>query len=94
MAPLVAELDELRRRRDDIAALVADGLLEGTNARRRALDLTDQIDTLRERRSALRSRSPLTDAAQLRALPRRWDRVPVLARRRVQIELGQSTSGP
>lgn len=88
VAPLVTELDELRRRRDDIAGLVADGLLEGTNARRRAQDLTDQIDTLSERLSALRSRSPLTDAAQLRALPRRWDRLPVLDRRRVLTELG------
>lgn len=87
-APLVAEIDSLRQRRDDIIDLMAEGVLDGANARRRAQGLTEQIDLLSERLSAIRAKSPMTDLAMTKQIPRRWSKLPVLDQRRIISELG------
>jgi hypothetical protein len=86
--PLLAELDDLRHRRDDLAELVADGLLDGSNARRRAQGLASRINALEERLSALRAKSPSTDIALVKSIPRRWKKLSVLDKRRILSELG------
>ena len=87
-APVLRELEELRRRRDDIAGMVADGLLDGLGARPRLQDLAARIAALEGRLSALRAKSPGTDIALVKSIPRRWKKLSVLDKRRILAELG------
>ena len=86
--PLEAELGDLRARRDDLADLVADGLLDRLKARERAQDLTTRIDALTRRLDALRAESPLTDLALAASIPERWEELALVDQRRVIQELG------
>lgn len=86
--PLKAELATLRKRRDDIADLMGDGLLDRRKARQQAALLTEKIDRTAERLAALRRESPLTDLALARSIPSRWQRLGILDKRRVIQELG------
>lgn len=87
-APLQEELRTLRKRRDDIADLLADGLLDRRKARQQAQDLTSKIDARAAKLAAMRRESPLTDLALARSIPTRWRRLSVLDKRRVIEELG------
>lgn len=53
-AHVEAEIGELRRRRDDLAALVADGLLTGAAARPRLQDLAERLAKLEAERAPRR----------------------------------------
>lgn len=87
-APLQDEIAALRKRRDDITDLLADGLLDRRKARAQATDLTAKIEARTARLAALRRESPLTDLALARSIPTRWKRLSVLDKRRVIEELG------
>ena len=87
-APLQAEIAELRKRRENVTDLLAEGLLDRRRARQQASDLTARIDTLSGRLAAMRKESPLTDLALARSIPTRWKNMPVLERRRVIEDLG------
>jgi DNA invertase Pin-like site-specific DNA recombinase len=87
-APIQAELAALRRRRDDIADLLADGLLDRRKARAQAVELTQKIETRQARLTAMRRASPLTDLALARSIPTRWKGLGVLDKRRVIEDLG------
>lgn len=88
LAPLDEEIRGLRKRRDDIADLVADGLIERRKARAQLTQITERLDALTKRRSALRRKSPTTDLALARSVPRRWAGLDVMAKRRVISDLG------
>jgi len=87
-APLEAELSELHRRRDDIADLLADGLLSRQKAREKAEVLTSEIEALTRRLDALRGDSPLTALALAESIPERWASLSITARRRAIEESG------
>lgn len=87
-APLEAELKTLRARRDDIADLVADGLLDRAKARDKAQELTDKIDGVSRRLDAMRAESPLTDLALAESVPDKWEAMPLVAQRQVIQALG------
>lgn len=87
-APLQAEIAALRKRREDITDLLADGILDRRRARVQATELTQRIDGLAGRLAAMRRESPLTDLALARAVPTRWRKLSVLDRRRVIEEIG------
>ena len=87
-APIQAELAALRKRREDVTDLLADGLLDRRRARQQAADLTAKIDTASQRLAAMRRESPLTDLALARSISSRWKGLSVLERRRVIEELG------
>lgn len=87
-APLQTELAALRKRREDITDLLADGILDRRRARQQATELTAKIDATAARLASMRRESPLTDLALARSVPARWGRLGVLERRRVIEELG------
>lgn len=87
-SPIQAEIAALRRRRDAIADLLADGLLDRRKARQQATDLTEKLASHRARLAAMRRHSPLTDLALSRSIPKRWEALSVLDKRRVIEELG------
>lgn len=86
--PVLAELADLRSRREAIVDLIADGHLARREARERLDALADRIEALSARLAAMRRHSPLTDLALSRAMPKRWRSLQVLERRRVIDELG------
>lgn len=86
--PLEAERRDLEARRNDLADLVADGLLDRVKARERAQGLTERIDALTRRLTAMRADSPLTDLALAASIPERWNELPLVAQRRVIEEVG------
>lgn len=87
-APIQSEIAALRKRREDITDLLADGILDRRRARAQATELTQRIDALADRLAAMRRESPLTDLALARAVPSRWRKLSVLDRRRVIEEIG------
>ncbi|MGP6172062.1 recombinase family protein [Microbacterium sp. A204] len=87
-APLQDEMAALRKRREDITDLLADGILDRRSARAKATELTQRIDALSGRLAAMRRESPLTDLALARSVPSRWRKLRVLDRRRVIEEIG------
>ncbi len=87
-APLTEELADLRKRRDAVADLVADGLITKRKAREQLQELAERIDRAQSRLRSLRSKSPLSDIALARDIPRRWANLPVLDKRRIIAELG------
>lgn len=90
IAPLDEEIADVSRRRNAIVSMVADGLLDRRAARDQATRLTDRLESLRKRRAVLRSRSPLTDLALSRSVPKRWEALPLVDQRRVIVELGMT----
>lgn len=91
-APVQAELAALRKQRENLTDLLADGLLDRRRGRARAADLTEKIDAASARLAAMRRESPLTDLALARSIPTRWRRLGVLERRRVIEEMGLQVS--
>jgi site-specific DNA recombinase len=87
-APVQEELAALRKRRDDVTDLLADGLMDRRTARDKLTDLTAKIDARTAKLAAMRKESPLTDLALARSIPARWKRLTVLDRRRVIEDLG------
>lgn len=87
-APIQSELAALRKRREDITDLLADGILDRRRARQQATDLTTKIDATAAKLAAMRRESPLTDLALARSIPSRWNRLGILDQRRVIEELG------
>lgn len=85
--PLEDELESLRGRRDDLAAMLADGILSREAVTDQARALTGRIDVLARRVDALRTDSPLTDLALAESIPATWDELPLPAKRRVIQEL-------
>lgn len=88
VAPLVDEIADLRKRRDDVGDLLAEGLLSKVKARETLTDLNARIERLTRQRDALRREGPLTDLALAASVPDRWADLPVLAKRRAITELG------
>ena len=86
--PIQREIATLRKRRDDITDLLADGILDRRKAHTQATALTEKIDALSGRLAAMRRESPLTDLGLARSIPTRWKKLGVLDRRRVIEELG------
>lgn len=80
---LRASAAELRGRRDDLAGLLADGLLSATAVRTRSQELTGRIRELEDRISRALGESPvlvLTAAADVAAA---WDGMPLRERKQV-----------
>ncbi|CAO1650563.1 recombinase family protein [Salinibacterium sp. NYA9b] len=86
-APLEEELTTLRERRDDLAALLADGLLSRDVVREKAEDMTHRIKVLEARLDFMRTASPLTDLVLAESVPARWEALPLPMKRRVLSEL-------
>lgn len=87
-APLKAEADALRRRRDNVLDLLAEGVLDKRRARQQAGDLTTKIEALTAKVAAMRKESPLTDLALARSIPTKWAKLSTLDQRRVIGEIG------
>ncbi|WP_158579872.1 recombinase family protein [Geodermatophilus marinus] len=80
---LRAEAAELRSRRDDLAGLLADGLLSASAVRERSGQLTQRINGLEDRISRVLGESPLavlTAAEDVRAA---WEALPLRDRKQV-----------
>lgn len=88
LAPLEAELAELRRNRTNVADLVGEGLLSRREARTKLEELGNRIERVQSRLNALRAESPLTDLALARSIPSRWRRLSLIEKRRVIADLG------
>ncbi|MBD3941692.1 recombinase family protein [Microbacterium sp. NEAU-LLC] len=81
--PLQKEIDKLERGRRNVTDMLGDGLMDRRTARRKLEDLTAKLDAKRARLKALRQASPLTDLAAARSIPKRWESLSVLDKRRV-----------
>lgn len=90
IAPIKAELEELRRRRANVANLVGDGLLSRREAREKLTELGQLIENAEARFAAMRRKSPLGDLALAKSVPSRWRKMSVVERRRVIADLGVS----
>lgn len=82
-APHEEELSTLRRRRDDLAALLAEGVLSRAAVREQAATLTARIDRLQARLDALRADDPVTDLALAESVVDRWDALPLPKKRQI-----------
>ncbi len=87
-APLQADIAALRKRREDVTDLLAEGVLDRRRARQQAAELSSRIDALTARLAAMRKESPLTDLALARSIPSKWRNLSVLDKRRVIEDLG------
>lgn len=83
LAPLEEELQTLRMRRDDLAAMLGEGILSRDAVSDQAKALTARIDALARRLDALRADSPVTDLALAASVPERWAALPVPTKRQV-----------
>ncbi|MDZ8275675.1 recombinase family protein [Microbacterium aquimaris] len=81
VAPLEDELQTLRTRRDDLAAMLADGILSREAVADQAKALTGKIDALMRRVDALRAGSPVTDLALAESVPGRWEQLALPTKR-------------
>jgi site-specific DNA recombinase len=80
---LQSEADELRRRRDSLAAILADGLLDADAVRQQARKLTDRIDTLSRRIEAALGTSPVAELATSDDVAATWAGLSIQAKREV-----------
>ncbi|MDL5350554.1 recombinase family protein [Microbacterium sp. zg-YB36] len=83
LKPLETELVALRRRRDDLAALLAEGVLSRDAVKEQAGELTRKIAALEGRVEAVRAGSPLTDLALAARVPDRWAELAMPVQRQV-----------
>lgn len=81
--PVEDELTELRRRRDDLAAMLAEGLLAREAVTEQARTLKGRIASLERRLEAAREASPITDLALAESVPARWAELPLPTKRNV-----------
>ncbi|TQN44414.1 DNA invertase Pin-like site-specific DNA recombinase [Blastococcus colisei] len=82
VSALREEAGELRQRRDDLAALLADGLLSATAVRERSQKLTDQLRELEGRITAALGESPAASLASAEDVAAAWDAMPLRDRKR------------
>lgn len=82
-AELEQEIQALRGRRDDLAALLADGILSREAVTDQGRALTAKIDAASTRLDALRAASPLTDLAMAASVPEKWESLPLPTKRLV-----------
>ncbi len=80
---LRAECVELRTRRDDLAGLLADGLLAATVVRERSQELTRRINDLEDRISRALGKSPITALADAEEVAAAWQSMPLRGRKQV-----------
>lgn len=86
--PLLDEIADLQRRRDYVAELVVDGLMDKAKGKAKLEELVLKLDRANARLSAVRAESPLSDIRLAESIPERWDALPVLERRRIVSDLG------
>jgi DNA invertase Pin-like site-specific DNA recombinase len=84
---LRAEADELRRRRDDLAGLLADGLMSAAAVRERAQALTDRVGDLERQVTAAVGSSPAAALASADDVAAAWDALDVRTRKAVVDQL-------
>lgn len=77
------QVDELRNRRDGLAAMLAEGLLSPDAVREQAKRLNDRIGVLEREIRAAESDSPLTGLVGADDVAAVWDSLPVLRKRDV-----------
>lgn len=82
VAALRAEAGELRQRRDDLAGLLADGLLSATAVRERSGKLTEQLRKLDDRISAALGASPAAQLVAADDVAAAWEAMPLHDRKR------------
>lgn len=80
---LRAECAELRTRRDDLAGLLADGLLSATAVRERSGELTRRINALEDRISQALGESPLAALIDADDIWATWEALPLRSRKSV-----------
>jgi hypothetical protein len=80
---LRAQCAELRGRRDDLAALLADGLLSATAVRERSAGLTRQITALEDRIARALGESPVAALTDADDVAEAWDQLPLRDRKQV-----------
>lgn len=78
---LRAEVVELRGRRDDLAGLLADGLLSGSVVRERSQGLTRKIGALEDRIGQALGESPVLTLAAAEDVRTAWDAMPMRDRK-------------
>lgn len=85
---LIEDIEDLQRRRDDVAELLGDGLIDKVKAREKLSDLSERLERKQAKLSALRAQSPLSDMRLAESFPEKWDKLSVLERRRAIADLG------
>jgi len=85
IGPLVTQSQELRQRRDDLAALLADGTLTATAVREQSGKLQKQLDALQERISHAEGGSQLTALVMAESIEDHWHNRLTFAQRRAII---------
>ncbi|MDP9394604.1 MAG: recombinase family protein [Actinomycetota bacterium] len=80
---LRSEAAELRGRRDDLAGLLADGLLSASAVRERSQQLTRKINDLEDRISRVLDESPVAVLAAAEDVRAAWEAMPLRDRKRV-----------
>gem|GEM_PF-1724952 len=85
---LLDEIADLQRRRDDVAELVVDGLMDKAKGKAKLEELVEKLDRANARLAAVRAESPLSDIRLAESVPERWDSIPVLEKRRIVSDLG------
>jgi site-specific DNA recombinase len=91
---LRAECAELRTRRDDLAGLLADGLLASTVVRERSQELTRRINDLEDRISRALGESPITALADVEDVAAAWQSMPLRERKQIVALLMTVTIAP
>lgn len=70
---LAAERDGLQARKDELAALFADGAIDGSQLRRGSAELQDRITAIDKVLAAARQHSPVTDLVLSADVQERWN---------------------
>lgn len=82
VSALREQAGELRQRRDDLAALLADGLLSATAVRVRSQKLTEQLRELEGRITAALGESPAASLVAAEDVAAAWEAMPLRDRKR------------
>ncbi|WP_448810457.1 recombinase family protein [Agromyces bauzanensis] len=88
VAPLVHESQELRARRDDLAALLADGYLTAAAVREQSDNLTRQLEALQEQISRAEGGSNLSGLIMADDIAHHWHNVMTFAQKRAILTAG------
>jgi site-specific DNA recombinase len=80
---LRSEAGELRRRRDDLAGLLADGLLSASAVRERSQGLTQKINAIEDRISSVLGESPVAALTSADDVSSAWEAMPLRDRKQV-----------
>jgi site-specific DNA recombinase len=85
IGPLVTQSQELRQRRDDLAALLADGTLTAAAVREQSSKLQKQLDALQEQISHAEGGSQLTALVMAESIEDHWHKQLTFVQRRAII---------